>query len=149
MSANLKVEPIVKLPEGFTVRGATMNDLEPARQLFNRWSRSAIGRDEFIDVESIRAEWTAPGVDPAEDIRHIFAPNGELVGHVEVWTNANPLVHPELWARLDPRYEDMGIGTWMMHWAEDRAWRALPHVPTELRFTTRVGVYRQGEKAKK
>jgi len=149
MNAKLKVEPIVKLPEGFTARGATMNDLEPALQLFNRWSRSVIGRDEFADVESICAEWTAPGVDPAEDIRHIFAPNGDLVGHVEVWTNANPLVHPELWARLDPRYEDMGIGTWMMRWAEGRALRALSGVPTELRFTTRAGTYRYAEKAKK
>jgi mycothiol synthase len=43
----------------------------------------------------------------------------------------------------------MGIGTWMMHWAEERARCVLPNVPAELRFTTRVGVYRQGAKAKK
>jgi len=149
MNANLQVDPIVKLPEGFTARGATMNDVEPAVRLFNRWSRAVIGRNEFANTEPIRAEWQAPGVDVAEDVRHIFAPNGDLVGHVEVWTNANPLVHPELWARLDPQYEDMGIGTWMMHWAEKRALRALPRVPAELRFTARVGVYREAEKAKK
>jgi len=149
MNADLKVEPIVKLPEGFTARGATMNDLEPAMALFNRWSRSVIGRDEFADIASIRAEWQAPGVEITEDIRHIFAPNGELVGHVEVWTNANPYVHPELWARLDPGYEDMGIGSWMMHWAEGRALSALSRVPAELRFTARVGTYRHAEKAKK
>ncbi len=149
MNANLQVDPIVKLPEGFTARGATMNDVEPAVRLFNRWSRAVIGRNEFANTEPIRAEWQAPGVDVAEDVRHIFAPNGDLVGHVEVWTNANPLVHPELWARLDSQYEDMGIGTWMMHWAEERALRALPRVPAELRFTARVGVYREAEKAKK
>jgi mycothiol synthase len=118
-------------------------------ELFNRWSRSIIGRDEFANTASIRDEWLAPGVDITEDVRHIFTSNGELVGHVEVWTNAKPLVHPELWARLDPRYENMGIGTWMMHWAEERALRALSDVPAELRFTARVGIYRQGEKAKK
>jgi len=149
MNAQLQINNSVKLPEGFTTRGATMNDLEPAFRLFNRWSRSVIGRDEFADLESIRAEWTAPGVDPDEDIRHIFGPNGELVGHVEVWTNANPLVPPELWARLDPRYEDLGIGTWMMRWAEERSLRALSAVPAELRFTTRVGTYRHAAKAKK
>ena len=148
MNAHLQIDHNVKLPEGFTARGATMNDLEPAIRLFNRWSRSVIGRDEFADGESIRAEWQAPGVDPAEDICHIIAPSGELVGHVEVWTTAKPLVHPELWARLDPDYEDMGIGTWMMHWAEERALRALPSVPSELRFAPRVGVYRQALKAK-
>jgi len=149
MHANLHTDHGVRLPEGFTARGGTMDDLEPAMRLFNRWSRSVIGRDEFAGIESIRDEWQSPGVDPAEDIRHVFAPNGELVGHIEVWTTAKPLVHPELWARLDPAYEDLGIGTWMMHWAEGRALRALSSVPSELRFAPRVGTYRHAQKAKK
>ena len=139
----------VSLPEGFTVRGANMNDIEPAFALFNRWSRSVIGRDDFADPQSIRNEWQTPGVDPAEDIRLIFAPNGELVGHIEVWTIAKPPVHPQIWGRVDPRSEDMGIGRWMMNWAEQRALHALPRVPAELRFAPRVGAYRQAEKAKK
>lgn len=149
MKQQLQNKMQVNLPAGFTARGAIMDDLEPTVQLCNRWSHSVTGRDEFANLESIRAEWQAPGVDIAEDVRHIFAPNGQLIGHVEVWTNAKPLVHPELWARLDPSYEDIGIGTWMMHWAEERALRALPGVPDGLRFTARVGVYRQAEKAKK
>ena len=138
----------LELPAGFTARGATLQDVEPAMALFNRWSRAVIGRDEFSSAEPIREEWQAPGVNLADDTRHIFAPSGELIGHVEVWTNSNPLVHPELWARLDPAYEDLGIGTWMMHWAEQRALRALPQVPAGLRFAPRVGCYRQATKAR-
>jgi mycothiol synthase len=149
MNANLQVDHSMKLPDGFTARGATMNDAEQAMALFNRWSRAVIGRDEFTDVKSIRDEWQAPGVNLAEDTRHIFAPNGDLIGHIEVWTNANPLVHPELWARLDPKYEDLGIGTWMIQWAEQRALRALQNVPSGVRFTSRVGTYRRATKAKK
>jgi mycothiol synthase len=149
MNAQLQKENIVQLPKGFTTRGANLDDVEPALLLFNRWSNSVIGRDEFADPQSIHDEWMTPGADPAEDIRLIFAPNGELVGHIEVWTTAKPLVHPELWGRLDPRYEDIGIGTWMLHWAEQRALRALPGVPSELRFAPRVGSYRQARKAKK
>ena len=149
MNAQLPNENIVGLPKGFTVRGAVMADLEPTMRLFNRWSRAVIGRDEFVDVGSIRDEWRAPGVDPAEDIRHIFAPNGELVGHIEVWTNSNPLVHPELWGRVDPDYEDLGIGTWMIHWAEHRALSARSDTSSGLRFAPRVGTYRQTKKAKK
>jgi mycothiol synthase len=149
MNAQLQNENIVELPKGFTVRGAVMADLEATMRLFNRWSRSVIGRDEFAGIESIRDEWQARGVDPAEDIRHIFAPNGELVGHIEIFTHASPLVHPEIWGRIDPDYEDMGIGTWRMHWAEERALRALPSVSSELRFAPRVGTYRGAQKAKK
>ena len=77
-----------------------------------------------------------PGVDPARDIRLVFAPNGDLAGHIEVWTNAVPPARPELWARVDPEYQGMGIATWLMQWAEGRALEALPRVPDELRFVT-------------
>ena len=40
MKANL-LEPVeLKLPEGFTVRGAELDDVDEALKLFNRWSRS-------------------------------------------------------------------------------------------------------------
>jgi mycothiol synthase len=149
MKAQIQNATGVELPVGFTARGAVMDDLEPSVQLFNRWSRAVIGRDEFANTEPIRAEWQAPGVDIAEDVRHIFAPNGELAGHVEVWTNSTPLVHPELWARLDPKYEDLGIGTWMIRWAEQRALRALSNTPSGLRLAPRLGTYRQVTKAEK
>jgi mycothiol synthase len=139
----------VSLPEGFTTRSATLRDVEAAMALFNRWSRAVIGRDEFAEAESIRNEWLTPGANPAEDVRLIFAPNGELVGHIEVWKTAKPRVHPELWGRIDPRYEDLGIGTWMLHWAEQQALMTLPSLPTDVRFAPQVGVYRQAEKAKK
>lgn len=149
MKAQLQNELDVELPAGFTARGAVMDDLEPSVRLFNRWSRAVIGRDEFANMELTRSEWQAPGVDLAEDVRHIFAPNGELIGHVEVWTNSTPLVHPELWARLDPEYEDLGIGTWMIRWAEGRALRALSDTSSGLRFAPRLGTYRHVKKAEK
>jgi mycothiol synthase len=125
-----------------------MDDIESDFALFNRWSRSVIGRDDFADPQTIRNEWQTPGIDPAEDIRLIFAPNGELVGHIEVWTTAKPPIHPQIWGRVDPAYADLGMGTWMLYWAEQRALHALPRVPAELRFAPRVGAYRQAEKAK-
>ena len=148
MKTQFQNETHVELPAGFTARGATLEDLESAMALFNRWSQPVIGRDDFTAIDSIRDEWQAPGADPIEDIRLVFAPNGELVGHIEVWTNYQPLVHPELWGRVDPRYQGMGIGTWMMQWAEQRALRVLPDLPVELRFAPHVGSYRRDERAK-
>jgi mycothiol synthase len=149
MNTQFQKEMIVELPEGFTARGATMNDIEPSMALINRWSRSVVGWDESATVEGVRAEWTSPGFDPAEDIRLVFAPNGEMVGYIEVWTTSKPPVHPGIWGRVDPKYEDKGIGTWMLHWAEGRALRVLPTVPNELRFAPRLGIWRPAEKSKK
>jgi mycothiol synthase len=149
MNTQLQKEFVMELPEGFTARGANMNDVEPALALFNRWSRSVIGRDEIIDAQAIRNEWISPGFDPAEDILLVFAPNGQMAGYTEVWTIAKPPVHPWMWGRVDPDYEDLGIGSWMLDWAEQRALCALRDVPADLRFAPRVGTYREAVKPKK
>src|SRR5512138_3198198 len=124
MKAYLQENLELQLPEGFTVRGARMEDVEPAIELFNAWSRSVVQRDEITDVEAIRKEWVSPGFDPAEDIRLVFAPSGEMAGYIEVWTTAKPPVHPWIWARVHPDYEGLGLGTWLTRWAEERALQA-------------------------
>jgi mycothiol synthase len=149
MNAQYQKENIVELPEGFTVRGATTDDLESAMTLFNCWSRSVIGRDELIDLDALRNDLRSPGFAIEQDTRVVFAPSGKLVGYIEAWTTSKPPVHPWIWGRVDPDYEDQGIGTWMLLWAEGRALQALPNVPAELRFAPRVGTYREAEKAKR
>lgn len=139
----------VELPAGFTARGATMDDVEASLMLFNRWSRSVIGRDEITDIDAIRNEWVSPNFDPAEDIRVVFAPNGQMAGYIEVWTTSPVPVHPWVWGRVDPDYEDQGVGTYLMQWAEQCALHALPRISEELRFAPRVGTFREANKPRK
>jgi ribosomal protein S18 acetylase RimI-like enzyme len=72
-----------------------------------------------------------------------------MVGYIEVWTTGKPPVHPWIWARVDPRYEGLGIGTYLLTWAETRARKVLEEVPAELRVAPQVGTYREAAKAKK
>ena len=76
----------------------------------------------------------------------VFAPTGEMVSYVEVWATAKPPVHPWMWGRVDPDYEEKGIGTWLLGWAEQRAMRVLTDLPAELRFAPRVGTYRESSR---
>jgi mycothiol synthase len=149
MNALTQNETIVELPRGFTVRGATLDDLASVHILINRWSQAVIGRDDLTDLDALRHDLQQPGFNMQDDIRLIFAPNGQLAGYLEVWTNAKPPVHPWIWGRVDPDYEGKGLGTWMIRWAEQRALQVLPNVPAELRFAPRTGTYRQALKAKK
>ena len=148
MKANLQEQLEVSLPDGFTVRGAALDDVDNALKLFNRWARSVIHEDEITDAVAIRTEWVSPNFNPAEDIRLIFAPDGEMVGYVEVWTTVKPPVHPWMWGRVDPRYEGLGLGTYLLTWAEGRAMKALNEIPSNLRFAPRVGTYRQADRVK-
>lgn len=148
MNTQTQKEMTVELPEGFTTRGATLDDVENAIKLFNRWSQSVIHADEITDVVALRTEWVSPGFDVAEDIRLVFAPDGEMVGYTEVWTTNKPPVHPWIWARVDPRYEGLGIGTYLLTWSKERAKKALNELAPDLRCALHVGTYREAVASK-
>jgi GNAT superfamily N-acetyltransferase len=147
MITNLETQITSTLPEGFTVRGATEADLEAAMLLFNRWSQSVIQQNEVSIAEPLLNEWRSPGFDPAQDIRLVFAPDGRMAGYIEVWKTAKPPVHPWMWGRVDPDFEGLGIGTWLLGWAEQHACLALEQLPPELRFAPRVGTYRAAHRS--
>jgi len=147
MTTNLQEQQKVTLPEGFIERGATLDDLNQAITLINLCSQHLIGEDDITDVSDLVNEMTVPGFDPEEDLRVIFAPNGEMVGYMEVWTTSKPPVHPWLWGRVHPQYEGLGIGTRLLQWAEERALHALPRVPDDLRFSPRTSCNHEAKDA--
>lgn len=149
MATKLEERIEIALPEGFTVRGATLEDVEASLEMYNLWAQKVIGEDEINDAAAIRNEWISPEFDPAEDIRLVFAPDGTLVGYIEAWTNGKYPVHPWLWGRVHPDYSGLGIGSWMLTWAEKRAMRVLDKVPADLRFAPRVGIYSQAKESQK
>ena len=131
----------VKLPDGFTERGATLNDLGEAIKLMNIWSQHVLGEDEILDADELISEMKIPGFEPEDDLRVVFSPNGEMVGYVEVWTTSKPPVHPWIWGRVHPEYEGLGIGTWLMKWAEKRSLRVLDDLAQDLRLAPRTGIH--------
>ena len=149
MTTNLNEKLDVTLPAGFTVRGATLEDVEPSLELYNLWAQKIIGEDEINDAEAIRNEWVSPGFDPAEDIRLVFSPNDRLVGYIETWTTTKPPVHPWIWGRVHPDYDGMGIGSWMLGWAEEHIRPAMNELSPGLRFAPRVGTYHKSKESQK
>jgi mycothiol synthase len=139
----------IQLPEGFTVRGAKLEDVEPALEMWNLWSQSVIRENEATDAARIRNELLSPGFDPAGDIRLVFAPDGMMVGYIEVWTIAKPPIHPWIWGRVHPDYGNLGIGTYLLQWAEERACKVMEEIPADLRFAPRIGIHRAAESSKK
>lgn len=145
-----KIEvPQIPLPEGFTVRGANPHDIESALELYNAWAQAVIHENDFADAEIIRTEWESPKFDPARDIRLVFSPDGRMAGYIEVWTNSKPPIHPWIWGRVHPDFSRMGIGTWLLQWAETHACRALDELPADVRFAPRTGSLRDAVHAKK
>ena len=136
----------IKCPEGFTVRGATMDDIPACVEMFNAWAMKEMGHRE-LSGEEVRTEWESDEFIPKEDTRIIFAPDGTLVGYVEAWTrNATP-VKPWIWARVHPNYYDLGLGTELTKWAEKYSLRVLDTLPPDVRVTHELGVDSRAKEA--
>jgi mycothiol synthase len=128
------------LPQGFILRPGDMDDIPAVVELLNDFSEHYLGVRDFT-VAEIRTEWISPGFDPQEDNRLVFSSGGRLVGYVEVWTRVNPPVHPWIWARVHPEFVQLGIGEYLIAWAEDRAVREIKRVPKGLRVSLRSGTF--------
>ena len=120
--------------EGFTIRPATVDDLEAAVNLFNAFSLATIGVKESR-VKDIGNQWQTPGFELDTATRIVLSPNGESVGFIGVWEVAKPPVHPRVWGCVHPDWEHQGIGTSLMTWAQARARQAIAEVPENARVT--------------
>ncbi len=137
----------IKLPINFSVRPGSLNDIPAIVDMSNINSLHYMGVEEF-SIDDLETEWTAPNFSLQDDLRLVFSPDGILVGYIEVWTTANPPVHPWIWARVHPNYEGRGIGTYLMTWGEERAREAIERCPVDARVALRAGTDSTIEKAK-
>ena len=65
-SIGVRVASRARLPEGYQMRPATMEDLEAAVQMMNAWSSQVVCREKF-DLEHVHMEWLEPGYDLESD----------------------------------------------------------------------------------
>ena len=129
-----------ELPSGFSMRPAQAGDLEPCLELINLCARAQTGRDD-LTLDQLRSEWSAPGVDPAAQMRLVEDAHGRIVGYIEVWDHDNPPIDVWVWGRIHPDFEGRGIGTALMTWARRRAQRAIERCPSGARVVIRSGAH--------
>ena len=132
MLAELEVTTEYDLPEGYTLRGATLDDLPEAVAMFNACSRKLIGTDE-VTLEGYRSEWEIPILNLPEDVKVVIAPGGSIVGCQEVWDLFDPHTRINTWGRVHPDHQGRGIALALLRWAEERARQAISRAPDGAR----------------
>jgi mycothiol synthase len=136
----------INIPQGFTLRPATMDDIPACADLFNLWAEKEMGHRE-LTAEELRTEWSLDEFIPEEDTRIVFAPDGTLAAYIEVWTRRIPPVKPWIWGRVHPDYYSLGLGTELTEWAERFSLRVLDILPTDVRVTHELGVDSRAKEA--
>ncbi len=135
------------LPAGFTARPATMADLETAVSLMNAASQNQVGRAEHT-IEDTKLDWSQDKFNLETNTLLVFSPGEELVGYSEVWDIRAVPVNTWVWARTHPNYEGLGIGTYLLSWAEARLQQVFARVPEDARVTMSCGTVSTHEPSK-
>ncbi|MBN1963442.1 MAG: GNAT family N-acetyltransferase [Anaerolineae bacterium] len=116
--------------EFLSTRAPTPGDAEAVAGLLNLCAVAERGT-WLMTVEQVRVAWTSSGFQPATDAWLLATPAGAVVGYVELWQRGDTAYSR---ACVHPEYVGRGLGTALVHWAEDRARQS------RLIRTLRVGV---------
>ncbi len=119
------------LPQGYTVRPATMHDGDVILRMVNESSRRIRGR-MAATPEQIRAQLVMPGIDLAQDTRLVFGPEGDLAA-LATCLHFAPHIHVQCDGLVAEEHLGRGIGTALLAWIENRAQRALELAPPDAR----------------
>lgn len=125
----------IQLPPHYTLRPATLADSEETTALFNAAGLKLVGVADKFRADDLAREWQTPGYNLATDSRLAIAPDGKIVGFIEFWDPSDPHVRYHVWGRTHPEYENLGIGTALLAWADERATQSVGKAPAEARLT--------------
>lgn len=128
---------LLELPEGYTSRPPVMDDIPAVVELINQCSEEMIGAADTT-VEGMQNNWSSPGLNPETDLRVVFSPAGETAGYLELWATRDIPVYPFAWGRVHPEHTELGIGTSLLTWAEERARQVFEKVPPKARVAMRT-----------
>ncbi len=125
------------ITEKFTVRPATLDDIETYHSLYSKYMVETHGQCNMT-IEEVKSEWDVPTFKIPESTLAVFTPKGQLIGIVEIWDNFDKPVNPYMFGYVDPDFRGQGIGTDLMQWAEERAKKVFDRVPEDARVIIRT-----------
>ncbi|WP_344446965.1 GNAT family N-acetyltransferase [Kitasatospora nipponensis] len=102
------------LPPSYRCRPATAADAEAVHQLVAACERELLGRAD-TGLDSIAADLTLPGLDPALDTLLVHDAAGMLAGRA--WMNPGQRAEVD----VHPDHRDRGLGSALLDWVEARA----------------------------
>jgi mycothiol synthase len=120
------------LPNGYTVRFASMDDVVAAVDLFNACEIAETGEPDY-DVDELRGEWAE--TDPAQSVEFVVAPDGTLAGSMSLSDREHVVVEAD--GYVHPNHSGLGIGTFLVRRSEERAAVHLELAPVDAKVVLR------------
>lgn len=119
------------LPQGYSMRSATLDDLPRLARFVNANARRFTGRDAMSE-DQLRTQLTAPGLDLATSAQLIRDPSDEPIAAGFVF-HREPHVTVHAWGLVDEAHLGAGIGRCLHDWILERARTAVGMAPDGAR----------------
>lgn len=123
----------IPLPDRFTIRPATIDDVEQTAELANLCSIDLIGQP-ITNANELRIDWQLPTTNLETDVRLMFTPDQTIVGYAGVW-DPEPHVQVHSWSYVHPAYRDQDLEEYLLDWIKARALQAIPKAPDGARVS--------------
>jgi GNAT superfamily N-acetyltransferase len=130
---------LIALPDGFTLRSVTMDDLETAVELTNLRAINLIGEGEMT-VARMRMFWNEPERDLATDNWLISAPDGRPAAYAD-YSEYAPFDELGFEFAVHPEFVGIGLEAAIVTLAEERAARSLHKAVDGSRVTLQTPVW--------
>lgn len=121
-----------KLPQEFTIRAATMDDVERVAELVATCDIAEFGEPDY-DLEDLRADWQLPTIELESDVWLVLAAKERLAGYGLMYNRKNIRLYADVY--VHPEYLGRGIGTHLAHKAERWARQQVPKAPPGVQVT--------------
>jgi len=120
------------------MRPAQDGDQQAIAEMLNACEQAYFGAVETPlpgTLEWIDYTWKTDGFDLAADSLVAVAPDEHIIGYVTVWRTEQELQRMIASPRIHPDYRARGLGSWMLHWAEQRARQISETLPQDRSAT--------------
>lgn len=121
----------------FTVRPATMADLDRVLELINFASRHYTGEEQETR-EGLAHEWEHEEVSVENNIRLVLTSDDKLIAYIQAADTLAPFTQMGAWSAIHPDYENSGVGEYLFSWAENRLRESLHKPPAEAKVIMRM-----------
>lgn len=118
------------MPPGYSARAATLDDASAVAALRTAYQQEE-GDSSVASAEEQLNDWQ--GTNLAEDTLLVFAPDGSLVAHADVFNRR--YLQVSVYGGVEPRHRHRGLGAYLVRWGEAWIRDRMDRAPADAQVT--------------